>query len=158
MPSEYLLSQEKARQQYNAAFHLLNVTFPLVKDPKLLMGVLHNVFSSMEANMDAILSYERELQLVPHYRPYFQNKYNAFRSKSVPRNKIPLEMVNLMGELKEVLDLHQKSPMEFRRGNKLIICSSNYHLIKTISIKELTYYIQQTKQFIDLTTQIIRFK
>ena len=157
MSADYLAAQEKARQQYEAAFHLLKVTFPVVKDPKLLMGVLHNLFSSLEAGMDAILAYERELQLLS-YGPSFQNRYNAFCYRSVPRNKIPLEIANLLGELKELLDLHQHSPMEFQRGNKLVICSNNYHIMKTISIKELDEYLQQAKRFLELAPEIIRFK
>lgn len=158
MPAEYITVQDKALQQYDAASHLLNVTFPLVKDPKLLLGVMHNIFNALELSMNAILVYERELQLLPPYQPYFQSRYNLFRYKSVPRNKIPAEIVNLIGELKEILDLQQKSPMEFQRGNKLVICSSNYHLLKSISLKELKVYLQQTRQFLDLTRQIIRFK
>ena len=68
MTSNYILSKQKVFQQYDTAFHLLKVTFPLVKDQKLLMGVIHNLFTSLELCMDAILRYERELQLIPAFR------------------------------------------------------------------------------------------
>ena len=34
---------EKAKFKYDVAFHLLKVTFPLVNDPRLLIGVIGNL-------------------------------------------------------------------------------------------------------------------
>ena len=96
---QFLVAKDKARQQYDAAFHLLNVTFPLVKDPKLLIGIVHNVFMSMEYSMDAILNYETQLRLVPQHSNVFQSKFNIFRLKSVRRNNIPGKIVNQMLEI-----------------------------------------------------------
>lgn len=148
MPDDYLSLKGKARQQYEAAFHLLHVTFPLVKDPKLLMGVIHNLFSSLEYSMSALLDYERQLHLVPHYLDNFQSKMNIFRLKSVRRNNIPMETVNLMLELRDILELHKRSPMEFQRGNRLVICSKDY-LLRTLSINNLHAYLSKTKGFLD---------
>ena len=147
MLPDYVVAREKARQQYDAAFHLLNVTFPLIKDHKLLLGVMYNLFSSLEASMDAILAYERQLRLVPFsYDHDFRSKINLFRSRSAVRNKIPTEFINLMLDLGEILEIHKKGPIEFQRGNKLIICGPDYH-VKTISLKELQEYLTLAKQF-----------
>ena len=37
----------KAHEQYVIAKHLLHTTLPLVKDPKLLIGITHNMYDSM---------------------------------------------------------------------------------------------------------------
>ncbi len=157
MVSDYILSKQKAFQQYDAAFHLLKVTFPLVKDQKLLIGIIHNLFASMELCMDAILRYERELQLIPIYSEQFEAKYRLFLSRSVRRNNIPLELVLLMKELKEILDLHRHSPLEFQRGNRFVISTKDYQL-KSISIKEISAYLQQAKQFLEVTDKVVRFQ
>ncbi len=157
MPSDYSAYKARAQQQYDAAFHLLKVTFPLVKDPKLLLGVVHNLFASMEASMDALLAYERQLHLIPAYQEDFQSKFNLFRYKCVRRNHIPVEIIVLMQELREILELHTKSPMEFQRGNNLVICDRNY-LLKTISLRDLQNYLFQANQLLDLTDKIIRFQ
>ncbi len=156
MPADYLAAKAKAKQQYDAAFHLLKVTFPLVKDPKLLLGVVHNLFASMEATMDAILAYERQLRYIPSYQEDFQSRFNLFRLRCLKRNNIPTEYPMLMQELQEILALHKKSPMEFQRGNSLVICDRNY-LLKTISLRELQQYVEQAKGFLDTTERIIRF-
>lgn len=152
----YRAAQEKAVQQYDAAFHLLKVTYPLVRDPKLLMGVLHNLLSSLEHSMDAVLAYERQLQLIPAYRDDFQDKFNLFRLKCVRRNNLSMDAVNLMIELRSTVELHKKSPMEFERRNQLIICDKSYQY-KSISVPELQKYLLTTKQFIDQLKVIIRF-
>jgi len=157
MPEDYEDSLSKAMFQYDAAFHLLNVTYPLINDPKLLPGILTNIFLSFEAGMDAILQFERQRKLVPSYSDNFQSKFNMFRYKPVQRYKIPLEYVALIQNIKEMLDLHKKSPMEFQRGNKFVMCDRNYR-IQSVSIRDIKEYCSMTKQFIDIMHAIINRK
>lgn len=155
MSSDYLELRNKAIQQYDAAFHLLNVTFPLIKDPKLMTGIINNIFSSLEYTMEAILAYERQLQLVPHYLDNFQSKFNLFRYKSVKRNKIPLNLILLIMDMKELVELHQKCPMKFQRGNRYVLASHDYEL-KVLSISEIREYIAQNKEFLRIMDTILK--
>lgn len=158
MPPSYLSSKEKAYQQYDVAFHLLKVTFPLMKDHKLLLGIVHNLFSSVEATMTAILQYERDLRLVSGFNDAdFQSKFNTFRNKSVRRNKISGSTVALIQELKEIVDLHQKSPMVFQRGAGVVICDKQYEL-KNLTAGNVAGYLGQTKEFLEMMEQIMRFR
>ncbi|MFH1276403.1 MAG: hypothetical protein ABIH82_04800 [Candidatus Woesearchaeota archaeon] len=157
MPENYLISRSKALQQYETAYHLLNVTFPLIKDPKLLIGVMQNILATLEFSIDTILEYEKQLRLVPNYEFQFQSKFNMFRYKSAKRNKIPQELINLIVDLKEILEMHKKSPMAFQRGNKFVICTHDYRL-HTISIDDIKQYLIKTNQFLSLTDQAIKLK
>jgi len=149
------IHNKKAREQYDAAFHLLNVTFPLIKEPKLLMGIVNNVSQSMEHGMNAILAYERQLKLVPNYNNEFQSKFNLFRYKSIKRNNIPNELVTMMQDLKELIELHKQCPTEFQRGNKYILASKDYQL-KVLSIKEIREYVAKNNRFLGIVNQILR--
>ncbi len=151
----YHSAKEKAQQQYEAAYHLLHVTFPLVRDPKLLMGVINNLFASMEYSMDTILKYERQLRLVPHHLDNFQSKFNIFRYKSVRRNQIPQEHINLMMKLKELIELHKKSPMVFQRGNRYVICTKGYEM-HVLSIKGIKRYLELAKDFLEIAGRVTR--
>jgi len=156
MPPSYLSSKEKAYQQYNTASHLLNVTFPLMKDHKLLLGIVHNLFNSLDAAMTAILQYERDLHLVSGFNEAdFQSKFNTFRSKSVRRNQISSSIVSLIQELKEIVELHQKSPMVFQRGASVVICDKQYEL-KSITARDAAHYVNQTKEFLDVMEKVMR--
>lgn len=150
----FRIAQQKAIQQYEAAFHLLNVTFPLVKDPKLLVGIIHNIFSSYEYAIDALLAHERQLKLVPKYGDDFQSKFNTFRLRCVRRNQISPDHINLIIDLKELLEIHKKCPIEFQRGNRYVLATKDYRL-KTISLGDLRDYIYLNKAFLDQVKQIL---
>ena len=153
-PQDILTAKDNATQKYEGARHLLNVTFPMIKDPKLLLGVINNLSASLESSMDAILAYERLLRLVPVYNNNYESKFNLFRMKSIRRNNIPPAAIHLMSELRYIIDLHKKSPMEFQRGNRFVICNKDYQL-KVISIKDLQQYLYTTKDMLDLTHKIV---
>src|SRR3989338_8236084 len=158
MPSSSLASKEKAYQQYTIAVHLLNVTLPMTKDNKIVLGIAHNLFSSVESAMTAILQYEQDLQLVSGFNENdFQSKFNTFRSKSVRRNQISGSIVSLIQELKEIVDLHQKSPMVFQRGASVVICDKQYEL-KTLTARDIAQYVNQTKEFLNVMERIMRLK
>ena len=146
--------RQKALHQYDSAFHLLNVTYASVKDPKMLIGVISNLTLGMEYTMEAILAYERQLKLIPVYGDSFQGKLNMFRLKSLPRNKIPMSYVLLLIDLKQVLELHKKAPVEFQRGNSLIICNNEFR-VKGLSAPDIQGYLLQAKEFMDMMSQIV---
>ena len=157
MPKDYLAAREKAHQQYETASHLLKVTMPLVKDPKLFIGILHNLFNSLEASMEAILAYDRELQLISPFADTFAAKFNTFQQKSARRYNLSPEYTTLMLDLKETLELHKKSPMEFQRGSRLVICQQDYQ-VRAISAQDINVHLAKTGRFLALMEEIIRFK
>jgi len=155
--TDYLTSHQQAQQQYDTAFHLLTVTYPHVHEPQLLLGVVQNIFSSMEAAMDTILAYERQLLLIPAYSPEFKEKFRLFQQKSMKRHNLPAHYVQLLFELKLTLELHKNSPMEFQRGGRIVICDKDYNL-RTVSPAEVQRYLQQAKEFLEQATRIVKVR
>tara|TARA_Y100000310_G_C20662499_1_gene805551 strand:- start:1410 stop:1898 length:489 start_codon:yes stop_codon:yes gene_type:complete len=153
--SQILESKRKANQKYDAAFFLMHTTYPVVKDPKLLIGIIHNLTETIESAIDSALSYERLLRLIPPYPDNPQFKFNLFREKTMRRNKIPPIYATLLMDLKELIELQKKCPVEFQRGNRYILCNKNYQ-IKSISLKSIKGYLQQTKEFLDIIDKITR--
>ncbi|MBI4983175.1 hypothetical protein HZC32_00835 [Candidatus Woesearchaeota archaeon] len=154
MDHEYHLLLGKAIQQYEVAFHLLTVTFPLAKDPKLLLGITYNLTSALEYSIEAILAYERKLKLVPEYKDDYASKLETFRFKSAPRNKIPFSYLSMLTTLKHLQRVHKLSPLEFQRGNRLVLCTKNYEMY-TLSINQIKEYLRQTKSFVEIAERII---
>jgi len=143
---EFQISIEKAKKTIRIADHMLIMTFPMVKDPKLLLAVLENTFSSLVSSMDSLLFYERLFKRVPPFQDSFDSKFNLFRERLVERHNINKEYLNLIQELRDILLAHKQSPVEFSRGDRFVICSSNYRM-KTIGIDDLKKYIAKTKLF-----------
>ena len=154
MADDYLAAKERAQRYYDGAFHLLKVTFPLANDPKILIGVVHHLYLCMESCMEAILEHDQQLQLVPLNLPTFERKLAIFCSKSARRYVIPDEMIASIASLHEIIELHKKSPMEFQRGNRFVISTSNYEL-KVISIQEIKSYLEQAEQLLAITGKVL---
>ena len=151
---DYITSSQRAVQRYEMAFHVLKVSYPMLKDHKLLMGILLNLLQSTEYAVDAILEYEKQLKLVSAYPENFNGKIDFFRSKSTKRNNIPPTIVTTMMKMKELVDLQKESPIEFSRGNRYVLSKRDYQL-HSISIVELEDFANQTKQLLSSMQEII---
>lgn len=146
--------REKAKRNLHIADHMLTQTYPLVQDPKLLLAVLENVFLAMTNAMGSVLYYERLFKRVPPFHETFESKFNLFKMKSAVKYSIDPSYLILMQEVKDIILEHRRSPVEFSRKDKFIICSPNYSL-KAVSINNIKEYIDKTKSFIKITDNII---
>jgi hypothetical protein len=144
---EFQLAGENAKKTIKVADHMLIMTFPLVKDPKLLLAVTENIFASLQYAMTSLLLYERLFKRIPVFQDSFDSKFNLFKDKVAQKYNINKEYLRLIQEVREILSEHKKSPVEFSRGDRFVICSGNYRM-KTIGVNELKKYIAQTKMFI----------
>lgn len=151
------MSLEQANFKYNAARHLLQVTYPLVKDPKLLLGVVSNLFQAYDLALTQLLQRERELLRIPPYTDQFQSKLNVYRHRIAKLHHLPDTHAQLISTLNHILTLHKESLIEFQRGDKFIICDDNYH-IKAISAGDLKKYLTTTQQFLDFVTKTLNPK
>ncbi len=132
---------QKALQQYKIAEHLLYSTFPLIKDPKLLMGIIHNISESLE--------------FAVNYRVPKNISLNGKLALLRESQQISPKQVELIQKLKKIIALHQKSPVEFKRGNKQVICTEDYGL-EILSIHDIKQYLNLTKEFIQETGDLNR--
>ncbi len=153
----YLSHAKEAQQHYESAFYLFHRTYALAKDPKLLIGIIDRLAASLEAGMNAILTYDRELQLIPAYGTSFANRYTLFQNRSAKRYRLPPEQLGLLITLRETLQYRQQSPTEFRRGSRLVIGDQHYHL-KTIAPKEIPSYLHQAKSFLQEVDKILKIE
>ncbi len=140
-------AREKARRSLKIADHMLFMTYPLVKDNKLLLAVLENIFLSLTSSLGALLYYERTFKRVPPFHDNFESKANLFREKCMDKYKFSKEYLLLMREIKEILAEHRKSPFEFQKENSVVICSDSYHL-RTLSVEQIKKYLNKTKEFV----------
>ena len=151
---DYITCSQRAVQRYEMAFHMLKVSYPMLKDHKILMGILLNLLESTEYAVDAILEYERKLKLIPAYPENFNGKLNFFQLKSVKRNNLSPQIINTMLKMKELVELQKESPIEFSRGNRYVLSKKDYQL-HSISIPELEDFANQTKQLLSNMQEII---
>ncbi len=140
--------REAAKLNIRKADHMISVTYPLVKDTKLLLAVMENIFLGLTNTMSSLLYYEFLFKKIPRFQDNFDSKFNIFRARCTRRHKIDESYVELIQEVKNTVKQHKKSPVEFVRNDKFVICDNDYNM-KAISVDEVKSHISKAKLFIE---------
>ncbi len=146
--------REAAKKKIWTADHMLTMTYPLVKDPRLLVNILENIFLALTNSIGALLYYEQLFKRIPNFQENFISKFNLFRDKCAVRYNIDKKYFLMIQEIKDVIAEHNKSPVEFTRKDCFVICSDDYQM-KTISSEKIKSYIALSKSFIQAINSII---
>ena len=141
---EYLAEAERI---IKTADHLIYMTFPLVKDKKLLLKILSETKIVITNCINSILQYEYLYKRIKLYKDPKTN-FRIFREKCAPRYKIAKEEIEMIIELFEIVENHKQSSFEFVKNEKIIILSEN------LEQKSLT--IDKIKEFLLLAKNILR--
>ena len=136
----------KAKKNVIVADHMISVTYPLIKDTKLLIAVLDNIFLALTNSVGALLHYERLFKRIPPFHETFESKFNLFRLRCIDKFNIDKAYIPFILDIKDIIIQHNKSPVEFAKGDKFVICSENYKM-KAISLKDIKEYLNKTKNF-----------
>jgi hypothetical protein len=151
---EFQLARSKAQEKLKLADHMLTQTYPLINDPKLLVAVMENLFLALTNSMASLLYYEKTFKRIAPFVDNFENKFELFKHKCVPRYDLDKDYLSLISAIKDAVIAHRKSPVEFARKNNFVICSDTYKL-KTISVEQIKGHISQTKTFLKEINAIV---
>ncbi len=140
---------ENAKKYVRTADHLLTNTFPLVKDPRMLVSVLHNVDLAYRNIVLFMLNRDVTQGKIPDFdQTDFGAVISLFKARAERRYTIKLEYVKIVEEIYNLVKDHKSSPMEFARHEVFVICSDNYD-VKTVTTANLREWIGKAKLFID---------
>jgi len=145
---------DKAKRNLKIADHMLSVTFPLVKDSKLLPAIIENIFLSYTNAIAAILHYERLFKRIPPFQETFESKLNMFRERCTQRYNLDKNYLIELQDIRDIIIEHKKSPIEFKRKDQFVICSDNYR-IKAISVESIKSHLDKAKLFIEAIDNIV---
>lgn len=139
---------EEANKAFETADHLAYVTFPVVNDMKLLLGVAEQLHKAAKRAMEALLCYDAEYKRIPVMPLGFQQQYDIFKRVTARRYQIPRECMLLLEELQDILANRQSARLEFVKRDKFIFASESFK-VRTLSLQKIKEYIQITKVFIE---------
>jgi hypothetical protein len=146
--------RDAANKKLQLADHILTMTYPTVKDPRLLLSSIENLFLAFSYSMSSLLHYERLFKRIPPFSDNFTSKFEMFKTQCSYRYKIDPEYSKIIQDIKEIIIAHKESPMEFSRDSNLIICSQDYRT-KIISPDIIDNYVQKAKLFIKNVSTIV---
>ena len=135
----------KSLKHLKIADHMLIITYPLVKDPKLLMTVLDNLYNSMMCSVNSMLFYERLFKRINIFGESVEERLRIFKHLA-QKHALDPQFIKSIRELKEIVREHKNSPMEFARKDKFVIYTASQDL-KTISKESIKKYVKTAKDF-----------
>ena len=118
---EYLQEAEKI---IKTADHLTYITFPLVKEKKLLLKIVSEIKRAVAYCINSILQYEYMFERI-RLTNNPKTNMKIFEEKCAPRYDINKKQISLISELFDIVEHHEKSPMEFVREEKVVILTEN---------------------------------
>jgi len=151
---KFIESLDKAAITLRTADHLLYMTYPLIKEKRLLLKVLDEIYLTVLNIINAILKYEylyKRIQLYQDARANFQ----TFRNKCSSKYSITPEQVEKILELFNLTEKHKKSPFEFVRNDKIVIMT-NALKTDTVTVEKMKDYILLSKDLLRKAETIIR--
>lgn len=143
-----------AKESLNIADHLAYVTYPQVKEMKLLYLVIENLYRASSKAMDALLRYERLYKRIPVVQGSFDYELELFKD-SIERYAIDRHCVLLIQDLKSIVEARKRSPIEFARRDRFVICSDNYDM-RVLDQQKVRNFVAETKEFIEKVNKAIR--
>jgi len=145
----------KASRNIEIADHILNISYPALEDPKILLIACENIFLAFSNSLSAAVYYERRFKRIPPFKEDFNGKFEAFSKKIVPRHGIKREILVSIEEVRDLILKHEESPVEFRRKESFVICDDSYKY-ETLTAEKLRYYLEDAKKFYIIMSEITK--
>jgi len=136
----------EAHRKLRLADHMAYITYPMLKETKLLLTILDNLDKSLKLSLNAYLYYERLYKRISIYPDDFKTKLDLFERG--PAKRYNLENYSkLIIEIHNILKKHRESPVSFVKKDKLVICNGDYRM-KILEISDAKNYLAKAKPFI----------
>jgi len=143
---KFLENLDKAEKMIARADHMLYVTYPLIKEKRLLLRILEDLKLVIANCINSILQYEylfRRVSLYKNPRLNFEN----FTRKCAQKYGITREEIEGINKVFNLVKKHKESEMEFIRNEKIVI------MVKNLSPETLT--LEEIKEFLNLARTIL---
>lgn len=134
---------EQAENSLRLVDHMVYITYPLIKENRLLQKIIEQLGEIAENIVKAALFYEyiyKRIQIPTSQEHYF----NLFKAKCTNSFEINTTETSLMEELFDLIEKHKNSPLEFSRKDKLVIMSNGLRA-EAINIERLKKYLNVLK-------------
>lgn len=150
---KFLENLYEAEKSIHKIDHILYVTYPLVKDKRLILKTLVETKFAMARIINSILQYDYLFKRIKLHSSPKQN-FKIFVNKCAPRYNItPLE-IKLIMELFEIVEKHKNSPFEFRKDEKIVILSKD-STPKVIVLDNTKQFLSVAKKILEKTKNMI---
>lgn len=144
-----------AQEKLLRADHLAFMTYPQVKEPKMLALVLENVDAVFSDCMEALLDYERMYKRISVVKGDFDSELRMLREHCLKRYGYPDRVANVISEVRFLAEKKKGCQMEFQRKDQYVLCSDSYRL-DFLDIRKVSEYVREAGKFLERTLEVVR--
>jgi len=143
----------KARFHVHNADNAINKAYPLIKENKVMLIALNNLFMAYNSAALAILDHAKNKRFIDRIPEDFDSRLKLLEDGKLDLPKFNRSFIDLGLRLKSYVIAHKNSAIEFSRGGNYVICDRKFQY-KLLSLQVLNDLYAKTKLFID---EAIRF-
>lgn len=144
----------RAKQGLTVAEHILKVTFPIVKESKLLLSTLEQIHNSHTALLQGVLTHEREMKSIPPFHANFESMWNAMSLRLAKKYSPTGSELELFKTIEQTLKFHKDAAVAFERKGNLILASDDY-VIQKITPEFVQETLKKTQNVQNKWTEIL---
>ena len=148
---EYL---DLSKERLLCARHILEVTYPKLRSPRLFLSCLEHLFLSMDYAMNSVLADDKLKAKAGEHPQTFSGRYSAFRLRLASSLGFERRGIEALLAMRNTLILHKKSPMEFERNDRFIICTNDYEMTH-LSLEGMGSYIEIASSFLESARDVL---
>jgi len=131
---------------------MIYVTYPILKEKRLLAKILEGIDSVVRGVIKAILQHEYEYKRIKIYSDPHAN-FTIFERSCVDRYGITGQIENIH-EILTLAEKHKDSSMEFVRNNNMVILSDDLRT-EIITLEKLKEYIRTAKELMQKADSVM---
>jgi regulator of sigma D len=143
---KFLESLERASKSFKTAEHLVYVTIPLVKEQRLLLKALEEVYDSLFYCLNAILQFEYFMKRILLY-PSANENFKIFKEKLAKDYGLSDEQVDRILEIFSLMSKHRKSNLEFVKKDKIVIINNS--VVESFDMNKMIVYLSLARHLLD---------
>ena len=151
---DYQALMKEARISFRNADHMIYVTYPLIKDPKLITTIIDNLYYSILKSIEALLRYDYYNKNIDGVPEEWREKIRMFKEHAMKKYGFSDAIIEIFNELHKFMEFRKKSATEFIRKDNLVICDMLYST-KMINFKQIKEYAGRIKPFIQKAEGIL---
>ena len=112
-------SIDDIEKSYQSALHLYTITYSILKEPKLFLGIIYNIFQSVEKALQRLTQSPQDSNI---------NSLLHKLQQLYSEDKKVISSCESLRQLSETITLHKKSTILFPRGQSLVLADKKYEL------------------------------
>ncbi|MBI5871479.1 hypothetical protein HZB88_00130 [archaeon] len=135
----------EAKREHQRADHIVYMTYPLIKETKLLGYAIEGTYKAALKAVEALIRHEQEYKRLPAGRFDAELGIQAFREHCMQRYKFDRKLLNTLLELKMLSSMRAQSPIEFSKREQFIICTKEYQT-RIIELQKVKQYLNDVRE------------